>query len=152
VFGRYFADVGIQQGGLMAFDLSLETQGGRGWDHNQLPPSPESVSVALDKLAEGVIGTIRLGHGAEELWASGGPQCFNVWAVTGPDHFFDLVGDRHAKGSRELVVGGQTSEVPARHCVTKNQALQAFWGFLASGHLELSDDKWERQGSHADPD
>src|SRR6266853_4335034 len=107
----------------MACDLSVETQAGRAWDHNPLPPSPESVSVAMGKLEEGVIGTIRLGNGAEELWASGGPQRFNVWAVTGPDHFFDLLGDRDAKGSRELVVGGQTSEMPARHLVTRNQAL-----------------------------
>src|SRR5258708_37040798 len=91
----------------MAFDLSVETQAGRAWDHNSLPPSPESVSVALGKLAEGVIGTIRLGNGAEELWASGGRQRFNVSAVTGADHFFDLLGDRGAKGTRGLVCGGR---------------------------------------------
>src|SRR5260370_40747314 len=87
----------------MAFDLSVETQAGRAWDHNSLPPSPESVSVALGKLAEGVIGTIRLGNGAEELWASGGRQRFNVSAGTGPGQFFDLIGDRDAKGSPELL-------------------------------------------------
>jgi hypothetical protein len=136
----------------MAFDLSLESRANGSWSRQQLAPTAESVSAAMDKLAGGIVGTLKLNNGAEELWASGGPAWFNVWAVTGPDHFFDLIGDRQARGSRELVVGGQASEVPARHCVTKDRALQAFWGFLASGHVEVSEDQWERQGSQPEPD
>ena len=130
----------------MAFDLSLEELANGGWNRQQLSPTPEGVWAALDKLAHGVVGTLKLTRGAEEMWASGGPEWFNVWAVTGPDDFFDLVGDRDARGTLWLVVGGQASEVPARHCVSKHKALQAFWGFLASGHIEVSNESWERQG------
>ena len=131
----------------MSFELSLEERADDGWNRRQLTPSPESVGAALEKLASGVVGTLKLNRRGEELWASGGPEWFNVWAVTGSDDFFDLVGDREARGTRELVVGGQVSEVPARHCVPKEKALQAFWGFLSRGHLDVSDDGWERQGS-----
>jgi hypothetical protein len=137
---------------LTAFELSFETLACRTWDRERLPRTTESVSATFEKLAAGLIGTVKLTSGVEELSASGGPEWFNVWAATGPDQIFDLIGDRDAKGSRDLVVGGQTSEVPARHCRTKNQALQAFWGFLAGGHVEVSDGQRERQGSHADAD
>jgi hypothetical protein len=136
----------------MSFELIFETQARGGWDRSHLPTTPESVEAALVDLGAGVIGSLVLKSGAEELWVSGGPEWFNVWAATGPDHFFDLVGDRNAKGSRQLVVGGQNSDAPARHCVTKDRALQEFWRFLASNHIEVSGDHWERQGSHADAD
>lgn len=134
----------------MAFKFTFEIASNGGWDHRQLPATPDSVSVALEELVNGVVGTLQLSSGGEELWASGGPELFNVWAQIGPDHFFDLIGDPDAKGNRELLVGGQTSEVPARHCVTKEQALQAFWGFLSSGHIEVSSERWQRQGSQVD--
>ena len=136
----------------MAFDLTFEVQSNGGWDRQRLPATPESAAAAIDKLAGGAIGTLEINNGGEQLWASGGPEWFNVWAQTGPDRFFDLVGDPDAKGTRELIVGGQSSEVPARHCATKERALQAVWGFLSSGHIEVSDERWESQGSHVDSD
>src|SRR5262249_29432930 len=103
-------------------------------------------------LVGGAIGTLWLSHGGEELWASGGPELFNVWAQTGPDHFFDLLGDPDARGERWLAVGGQRAEVPARHCIIRDRLLQAFWDCLSSGHIEISDESWERQGSRLPTD
>lgn len=135
---------------MMAFKLMFEVAANGGWDREKLPATPDSVKTAIEKLASGIVGTLQLSSGSEELWASGGPELFNVWARTGPDHFFDLIGDPGAKGMRELVVGGQSSEVPARHCLSKDEAIQAFWGFLSSGHVEVSGDHWERQGARPD--
>src|SRR5947209_2645026 len=126
----------------MAFQLTLEVQASGGWDRQPLAANVHSVTAAIEKLARGVVGTLQLSHGTEDLWASGGPELFSVWAQTGPDHFFDLVGDPNAKGTCELIVGGQASEVPARHCVTKEHTLQAFWDFLAGGHVQVSGDQW----------
>jgi hypothetical protein len=134
----------------MMFELTFEVEKNGRWDRQQLPPTPDSVAAAMDKLASGVIGTLQLTNGSEELWVSGGREFFNVWARTGPDYFFDLIGDPQAKGTRELVVGGQISELPARHCISKDRALQAFWGLLSTGHIEVASDQWERQDRAVD--
>src|SRR5438105_2284224 len=57
--------------------------------------------------------------------ATAGADAFQVLAKLDEDAFYDLVGDRAAEGFVEVVVGGQSSELPRRHLVTKEDAQEA---------------------------
>jgi hypothetical protein len=71
--------------------------------------------------------------------------------MTGPDDFFDLVADRDAAGYRRMVVAGQEAEVPARHCVSAQEGLQAARQVIASQRIQVSEPKWERQTGIPNP-
>jgi hypothetical protein len=134
----------------MEADLELRTDAG-GWGRSSIPASVEAIRDGLSRLSVGDIGTIHLKEGHQELWISGGPTDFSVWAVVGPDDFFDLVGDPNAIGTRDLVVGGQEVEHPLRHCVSAEEALRAAWQFTASRRIAVSEPQWERQGLATNP-
>jgi len=132
----------------MSLQFAFEVEDGSGWRHERLPAEIESVAEAVKRLANGAIGTLKLSRGGEELWASGGPNQFSVWAVTGPDNFFDLVGNPNARGSTELIIGGQRVDHPRRHSVDATQVQQTFWLFLTKGHVPVSDGQWDAQGAN----
>jgi hypothetical protein len=66
-------------------------------------------------------------------------------AFLGSDGFYDAIGAPAARGDVELVVGGQTIEVPARFVLTPEQVQARCRMFLESRAIDLADG-WVRQG------
>jgi hypothetical protein len=83
--------------------------------------------------------------GKRRLIVSASEGAFFVFAELGEDLFFNLLGDVSATEETEMVVGGQLSDVPVRHLVTKEQAVEAAQEFIRTDTVDVSSGAWERQ-------
>ena len=124
--------------------VTLEVRRGAELQEVPFAPSEGDVMRALDRLNGKDATMITLEDGDNKLFVAGGPEVFSVVAWLGDDRIYDLVGDPLASGTQNLVLGGQLTPVPARHCVPLERARAAALEFFGAGTVRISHG-WEKQ-------
>ena len=124
--------------------VTLEVRDGADVQEVPYAPTDGELERALSRLngIDATIVTLELGD--KKLFVGGGPDVFNVVLWLEDDLIYDLVGDASVPGERNLVMGGQLTPVPLRHCVSFDRAKAAALEFIRTGSVRISP-AWENQ-------
>jgi hypothetical protein len=107
---------------------------------------PEDFKRLLERLVTSPSVSIEIHREPIRLIASLSDGNCALLVMAGDDDFYDLIGDRDAKGWATFTHGGQPADHPRRHFVSQEKLLEAVMAVVHEGKLS-SEHEWERQGA-----
>jgi threonine dehydratase len=117
---------------------------GTGYEDSELAPDQAGLDAAFELLAAASGSTLAVEVGDRSLLVGADHDRFIATAQLAEDAFYELVGDPAAGGLVDFPVGGQASDHPARHIVTREDARAVASEFLATGTVDVGTGRWER--------
>lgn len=106
-----------------------------------------TIGSLIDRERDTWSTTLRIYGDGQELALSLSSGHAALLLTTGPDDFYDRVGEASLRGSVEFVHGGQAADHPRRHVLSVETATTVAREFLLGGRITPLSSEWEKQES-----